>query len=118
MNNTAGRKQVVIHEDDVGMTHGANTAFVELTKLGTCSSGSVMVLCPWFPEAVEIAARDPGLDLGVHLTLTSEQKPYRWPAEPTRRRPGVRSDHSMSGRKATAWPSSTSRAWTSMSADT
>ena len=73
-----GRKRVVIHEDDVGMSHGANTAFVELSKLGTCSSGSVMVPCPWFPEAAEIAAADPSLDLGVHVTLTSEQKPYRW----------------------------------------
>lgn len=60
------------------MSHGANMAFVELSRLGTCSSGSVMVPCPWFPEAGEIAAADPGLDLGVHLTLTSEQKPYRW----------------------------------------
>ncbi|MCB1486987.1 MAG: ChbG/HpnK family deacetylase, partial [Bauldia sp.] len=75
---STGKKRVVIHEDDVGMSHGANTAFVELSKLGTCSSGSVMVPCPWFPEAAEIAAADPSLDLGVHVTLTSEQKPYRW----------------------------------------
>ncbi len=76
--NGKGRKRVVIHEDDVGMTHGANAAFVELSAHGSCSSGSVMVPCPWFPEAVELAAADPSLDLGVHLTLTSEQKPYRW----------------------------------------
>jgi predicted glycoside hydrolase/deacetylase ChbG (UPF0249 family) len=75
--NRAGRKRVVIHEDDVGMSHGANAAFVELSERGT-SSGSVMVACPWFPEAAEIAINKPGLDLGVHLTLTSEQKPYRW----------------------------------------
>src|SRR2546421_10608625 len=78
MSGQGKRKRVVIHEDDVGMSHGANAAFVELSGLGTCSSGSVMVPCPWFPEAAEIAARDPRLDLGVHLTLTSEQKPYRW----------------------------------------
>jgi predicted glycoside hydrolase/deacetylase ChbG (UPF0249 family) len=71
-------KKVVIHEDDVGMTHGANTAFVELSERGTCSSGSVMVPCPWFPEAAGIARTHSALDLGVHLTLTSEQKPYRW----------------------------------------
>ena len=88
----SGRKFVVIHEDDVGMTHGANAAFVELSALGACSSGSVMPPCPWFPEAVEMAKADPTLDLGVHLTLTSEKKPYRWrpltsrrgrPASPT-----------------------------------
>jgi predicted glycoside hydrolase/deacetylase ChbG (UPF0249 family) len=78
MTMSKSRKRVVIHEDDVGMSHGANMAFVELSKLGTCSSGSVMVPCPWFPEAAEIAVNDPTLDVGVHLTLTSEQKPYRW----------------------------------------
>jgi predicted glycoside hydrolase/deacetylase ChbG (UPF0249 family) len=76
--NGAGQKRIVIHEDDVGMTHGANAAFLELSERGSCSSGSVMVPCPWFPEAVEIARANPSLDLGVHLTLTSEQKPYRW----------------------------------------
>ncbi|MER8595178.1 MULTISPECIES: polysaccharide deacetylase family protein [unclassified Mesorhizobium] len=72
------RKRVVIHEDDVGMSHGANVAFFELSKFGTCSSGSVMAPCPWFPEAAQIAVANPDFDLGVHLTLTSEQKPYRW----------------------------------------
>jgi predicted glycoside hydrolase/deacetylase ChbG (UPF0249 family) len=71
-------KRVVIHEDDVGMSHGANIAFLELSTFGTCSSGSVMAPCPWFPEAAQIAGANPELDLGVHLTLTSEQKPYRW----------------------------------------
>lgn len=73
-----GLKQVVIHEDDVGMTHGANLAFAELSALGACTSGSVMVPCPWYPEAAAMAVANPSLDLGVHLTLTSEKKPYRW----------------------------------------
>jgi hypothetical protein len=73
-----GKKRVVIHEDDVGMSHGSNMAFVELSKRGSCSSGSIMVPCPWFPEAAEIATKNPKLDLGIHVTLTSEQKPYRW----------------------------------------
>jgi predicted glycoside hydrolase/deacetylase ChbG (UPF0249 family) len=75
---SAGRKQVVIHADDLGMTHGANAAFVELSALGACSSGSVMVPCPWFPEIARIAAVVRSLDLGVHLTLTSEWAGYRW----------------------------------------
>ena len=73
-----GRRVIVIHEDDVGMTHGANTAFSELSAMGACSAGSVMAPCPWFPEAVGMAAANPALDLGVHLTLNSEKKPYRW----------------------------------------
>jgi predicted glycoside hydrolase/deacetylase ChbG (UPF0249 family) len=69
------RRVVVIHEDDVGMTHGSNAAFAELSALGTCSAGSVMAPCPWFPEAVEMALANPALDLGVHLTLNSRRNP-------------------------------------------
>jgi predicted glycoside hydrolase/deacetylase ChbG (UPF0249 family) len=71
-------KRVVVHQDDVGMCHGANIAFVELSHLGAITSGSVMVPCPWFPEIAEAAANDPSLDLGVHLTLTAEKQHYRW----------------------------------------
>jgi len=71
-------QRIVIHADDVGMCHGANSAFVELSRLGTISSGSVMVPCPWFAEIATIAADDPTLDVGVHLTLNSEQAGYRW----------------------------------------
>jgi predicted glycoside hydrolase/deacetylase ChbG (UPF0249 family) len=69
---------VVIHEDDIGMTHGSVAAFRELTALGACTSGSAMVPCPWFPEIAALAAADPALDLGVHLTLNSEKRPCRW----------------------------------------
>lgn len=69
---------IVIHADDVGMCHAANVAFVELSQLGTITSGSVMVPCPWFPEIAELAASDRSLDVGVHLTLNSEQTYYRW----------------------------------------
>jgi chitin disaccharide deacetylase len=60
------------------MCHGANVAFVELSQLGTITSGSVMVPCPWFPEMAQFATNDSSLDLGVHLTLTSEKPRYRW----------------------------------------
>lgn len=69
---------VVIHADDLGMSHGANAAFLELSKAGICSSGSVMVPCPWFLEIVEAAHSNPSLDIGVHLTLTSEMTFYKW----------------------------------------
>jgi predicted glycoside hydrolase/deacetylase ChbG (UPF0249 family) len=70
--------RLVIHVDDVGMCHGANTAFVELSRTGAVSAGSVMVPCPWSSEILEVAAADGSLDLGVHLTLNAEQQHYRW----------------------------------------
>ena len=73
-----GRRALVIHEDDVGMTHGSNVAFRELSTRGVVSSGSVMAPCPWFAETLEMAAADPGLDLGDHLTLNAEKRPVKW----------------------------------------
>ena len=71
-------KIVVAHQDDVGMCHGANLAFATLAGGGFITSGSVMVPCPWFPEIAELARNNPLWDLGVHLTLTSEWRHYRW----------------------------------------
>jgi predicted glycoside hydrolase/deacetylase ChbG (UPF0249 family) len=71
-------RRVVLHADDLGMSHGANAAFAELSAFGTITSGSVMVPCPWFAELAAMARADPGLDVGVHLTLTSEMRGYRW----------------------------------------
>ena len=74
----ASAARVVVHEDDVGMNHGANAAFAELFELGVCTAGSVMVPCPWFLEVAEMQAKNPKLDIGVHLVLTSEFRTYRW----------------------------------------
>lgn len=72
------QRRAILHVDDVGMCHGANQAFLELFRAGRVTCGSVMVPCPWFPEIAAAAADDPSLDLGVHLTLTSEWPQYRW----------------------------------------
>jgi hypothetical protein len=73
-----GARVLVVHVDDVGMCHGANVAFLELARAGNVSCGSVMTPCPWFSEIAAAAADNPTLDLGVHLTLTSEWPQYRW----------------------------------------
>jgi predicted glycoside hydrolase/deacetylase ChbG (UPF0249 family) len=70
--------RLVVHHDDLGASHSANMAFVELFDLGIVTCGSVMVPCPWFPEMAAICRDRPDLDVGVHLTLTSEFAPFRW----------------------------------------
>jgi predicted glycoside hydrolase/deacetylase ChbG (UPF0249 family) len=74
----ANARTLVLHVDDVGMCHGANVAFVELARSGAVTCGSIMVPCPWFREIASAAASDAALDVGVHLTLTSEWPQYRW----------------------------------------
>lgn len=69
---------VVINADDIGMCQATLTAFSDLIYSGLVSSGSVMVPCPWFPEAAGFCRERPFVDMGVHLTLTSEWDGYRW----------------------------------------
>jgi len=48
------QKLVIAHADDIGMCHGANTAFAAVVGKGFITSGSVMVPCPWFREIAEM----------------------------------------------------------------
>jgi predicted glycoside hydrolase/deacetylase ChbG (UPF0249 family) len=75
---TPDARVLIPHIDDVGVCHGANRAFAELAGQGFVTTASVMVPCPWFPETVDLMREQPELDLGVHLTLTSESRACRW----------------------------------------
>jgi predicted glycoside hydrolase/deacetylase ChbG (UPF0249 family) len=71
-------KLLIVHADDLGMTHSVDAASVKAFETGLVSSGSVMVPCPWFPEIAAYGRSHPEADLGLHLTLTSEWSPFRW----------------------------------------
>ena len=71
-------RSVIPHVDDLGASHGANQAFLDLAARGLVTCGSVMVPGPWFREIVCAASADPALDIGIHLTLTSEWEACRW----------------------------------------
>lgn len=70
--------KMLIRCDDIGMCHSVNVAMEELIEAGFPFSASVMFVCPWYQEAIEILREHPEISVGVHLTLNSEWKNYRW----------------------------------------
>ncbi len=70
--------ELLIRCDDIGMCHSVNLAVEELAKTGMKFSASVMVVCPWFREAVSILKKYPNVAVGVHLSLNSEWENYKW----------------------------------------
>jgi hypothetical protein len=75
---SATDRVAILHTDDIGMCQASVAAFADLWEFGVITSGAIMVPCPWFLEAAAYARANPNADLGVHLTLTSEWKTYRW----------------------------------------
>lgn len=71
-------KLLIVNNDDAGMCHAANMATVEAMENGLISSATIMMPCSWSNEMVKYAKENPDRGFGVHLTLTSEWKNYRW----------------------------------------
>ena len=76
--SSADQTYLIIRSDDAGMSHSVNVALERLIASGLPVSVSVMFPTPWYQETVEILKRHPGVAVGVHLTLNSEWKNYRW----------------------------------------
>ena len=66
---------LIVNCDDLGSSHAANVATYRAMVYGIATSATLMVPCPWAREAARMLA---GFPVGVHLTLTSEYRGYRW----------------------------------------
>jgi predicted glycoside hydrolase/deacetylase ChbG (UPF0249 family) len=69
---------VIIHADDIGMCQATVSAYADLVDFGLISSAATMVPCGWFPLTAAYCRQHLELDMGVHLTLTSEWDACRW----------------------------------------
>jgi len=69
---------LIIHADDLGMCESTISACRELFIGSGITSAAIMVTCPWFLSAANLQSELEKVDLGVHITLTSEWRNYRW----------------------------------------
>jgi predicted glycoside hydrolase/deacetylase ChbG (UPF0249 family) len=70
--------RLIVRGDDIGSCHAANEACIRCCRDGIVRSLEIMVPTPWYKEAVKMLKENPGIDVGVHLTLTSEWQFYKW----------------------------------------
>ncbi len=71
-------KLLIIHADDMGLAHSVNMACIRAFENKAITSGSIMVPCPWASEIIAYSKDHPGMDVGIHLTLTAEWGLYKW----------------------------------------
>jgi predicted glycoside hydrolase/deacetylase ChbG (UPF0249 family) len=70
--------RLIVKGDDMGAAHGINVATIDAYKRGVLTTTNIIVAGPWFPEAVRLVNENPGLDVGVHLAITSEWENVKW----------------------------------------
>jgi predicted glycoside hydrolase/deacetylase ChbG (UPF0249 family) len=74
----SGEIRLIVKGDDMGAAHGINVGTIEAYTAGILRTTNVIVPGPWFPEAVALLRAHPGLDVGVHLAITSEWDAVKW----------------------------------------
>lgn len=86
----SGKKVIILHADDAGMCEEANIATKKYLLEGHIQSAAAMPPCEYFEDMIAWAKEHPDIDVGLHLTHTSEWKTYRWPSvSPVEEVPGL-----------------------------
>ncbi|EON74841.1 Beta-lactamase class C and other penicillin binding protein [Lunatimonas lonarensis] len=70
--------RLIVRGDDMGSSRSANLASIESFVNGIETSIELMVVTPWFPEAAQLLRKHTGIDVGLHLVLTSEWDGIKW----------------------------------------
>lgn len=74
-------KLLIIHGDDIGVSHSQNKATIEAMKFGLVNSASMMVPTGWSAEVGEMVKVISNPDIGIHITLTNEWLNFNWGPE-------------------------------------
>jgi chitin disaccharide deacetylase len=62
-------KQLIVNADDFGLTRGVNRGIVRCYEEGIVTSTTIMANGDAFEDAAQLACRNPGLGVGVHVVL-------------------------------------------------
>lgn len=73
-----GARVALFHSDDLGMFIDGNTGTIDAVENGIVTSASTMMPTGWVTHWKKYLEEHPDFDNGLHLTLTSEWKYYRW----------------------------------------
>lgn len=73
-----GEVRLLVRGDDMGVAQAVNEACIKAYRDGIVRSVEVIVPGPWFLDAVRLLQENPGVDVGVHLCLTSEWERVKW----------------------------------------
>ncbi len=71
-------RRLILNADDFGMCNSTNEAIMRTLAEGVIRSTTVMVPCPWSPQALLFLAGHPEVPFGIHLTVISDPSGYRW----------------------------------------
>ena len=70
--------RLIVRAADMGSFRAANIACMEGYKNGIETTIEVMPVTAWFPEAARMLRENPGIDVGLHFTITSEWDNVKW----------------------------------------
>lgn len=70
--------RLIVMADDMGVARGVNDGTILAYRSGIVRTTNIIVPGPWLLDAIEQLRENPGLDVGVHLALTSEWEFLKW----------------------------------------
>ncbi|MEL6607403.1 MAG: ChbG/HpnK family deacetylase [Pseudomonadota bacterium] len=70
--------RLLVRADDAGSSWSSNVGCLRACTEGIARSVEVMMPCPWTAHAATTLNGHPEIDVGVHLTLTSEWDAVKW----------------------------------------